>query len=240
MKLLIVDGLSETRKYYLDRIACEHKNEVYQAVSAEDAAFWMLDIKPDIIITSEILSFRNGFELARLAQKSELPMPVIVIANDADNAIQAISNGVFDFLLMPVSAKTINHSIEKAVRFIEEKRAEIKENADSERVRIRVKTANGYRLIDIDKLLYCEAEGAYSHLFFSDGSSYYTTYNLGRIEKLIENYRFIRINRSALVSLGNIREINKKEGLCIMNDEKLTQFKITKNYIRKLEAELII
>ncbi|MBN1768441.1 MAG: response regulator transcription factor [Prolixibacteraceae bacterium] len=240
MKLLIVDGLSETRNYYLDRIACEYKNEVYQAVSAEDAAFWMLDIKPDIIITSEILSFRNGFELARLAQKSEMPMPVIVIANDADNAIQAISNGVFDFLLMPVSAKTINYSIEKAVRFIEEKRAEIKENADGERIRIRVKTANGYRLIDIDKLLYCEAEGAYSHLFFSDGSSYYTTYNLGRIEKLIENYRFIRINRSALVSLGNIREINKKEGLCIMNDEKLTQFKITKNYIRKLEAELII
>ncbi|MDA3881014.1 MAG: LytTR family DNA-binding domain-containing protein [Prolixibacteraceae bacterium] len=241
MKLLIVDGIPETRNYYLENIAGEYKTDVFHAVSAEDAAFQILDIKPDIVVISEILSFRSGFELARIIQKNEMNIPVILIANDADNAIQAIGNNIFDFLLMPLSSKMMNLSIKKAIQFIREiHTSEELVKSPKEDVKVRMKTIKGYRLIDMQHMLYCEAEGAYTNLFFNDGTSYYTTYNLGRIEGLIKTYNFIRINRSVLVNLSRVREVNKKDGKCIIDDEKSTSFKMSKKYIRKLETESIL
>lgn len=240
MRLLIIDGIASTRKEYIDLIDNRYLSDVSEANSAEDAAFHILERKPDVIITSDVLSFRSGYQLAKLVNDSDMEIPVIVISNDTNKAILAITNNVFDFIVSPVSALRLNDSIERALGVIK-KIYESKDEALSiNNVKVKITTPSGFRLIELDRLMYCEAEGAYTKLYFNDGEWHCSTYNLGKIESLIKDYFFIRINRSVVINLKKIKIIDKKDEICILEDGLQAKFKMTKKKIREMEKNLII
>ncbi|MCF8361138.1 MAG: LytTR family DNA-binding domain-containing protein [Prolixibacteraceae bacterium] len=239
MRLLIIDGIDSTRNEYIELIDKKYLSDVSEANSAEDAAFHILERKPDVIITSDILSFRSGYDLARLIDNVDLKIPVIVIANDTDRAILAINNNVFDFLVKPVSSTRLNNAIENALNMIKET-YENSVISNLKDVKIKINTPSGFRLIELNQLLYCEAEGTYTKLFFNDGEWYYSTYNLGKIEKLIKDYFFIRINRSVLINLSKVKLIDKKDESCILEDGIKVSFKISKKKIREMEKDLTL
>jgi len=240
MRLLIIDGIASTRKEYIDLIDKKYLSDVSEANSAEDAAFHILKRRPDVIITSDVLSFRSGYELARLVNDSDLKIPVIVISNDTDRAILAISNNVFDFMVRPVKALRLNNAIENAFCTIKEMYGNKVKKTDTNDVKVKINTPSGFRLIEIDKLMYCEAEGTYTKLFLSDGEWYYSTYNLGKVENLIKDFFFIRINRSVVINLRKVKVINKKDETCILEDGLEAKFKITKKKIREMEKNLTL
>ena len=65
--------------------------------------------KPDILITDIRMPFMDGLELSRLVKK-ELPQIKIIILsgyNEFDYAKNAISIGVTDYLLKPISSAKI-------------------------------------------------------------------------------------------------------------------------------------
>jgi DNA-binding LytR/AlgR family response regulator len=240
MRLLITDGIASTRKEYIDLIDKKYLSDVSEANSAEDAAFHILQRKPDVIITSDVLSFRSGYELAKLVNDLDMKIPVIVISNDTDRAILAITNNVFDFIVRPVNSFRINGAIERALSAIK-KMYECKNEApNTNDVKVKINTPSGFRFIELDRLMYCEAEGTYTKLYFNDGEWYYSTYNLGKIEGLIKDYFFIRINRSVVINLKKVKFINRKDETCMLEDGLQAKFKMTKKKIREMEKNLTI
>lgn len=240
MRLLIIDGIASTRKEYIDLVDKKYLSDVSEANSAEDGSFHILERKPDVIITSDVLSFRSGYELAKLIYEQDLKIPVIVISNDADRAIHAISSNVFDFIIKPVKPSRLNNAIENALDALKEMYEHKNKAPNTNDVKVKVNTPSGFRLIELDQLIYCEAEGTYTKLYFNDGEWYYSTYNLGKIESLINGYYFIRINRSVLINLKKVKLINKKDEICVLDDGIQAKFKMTKKKIREMEKNLTI
>lgn len=113
---------------------------VGEAGDGELAYPMIRDLKPDIVITDIRMPFMDGLELSRLIKK-ELPSTKIIILSGYDDfqyAREAISIGVTDYLLKPISGAQLLEAIGKVsdgiraeqdqLRFMERYKKEREEN----------------------------------------------------------------------------------------------------------------
>lgn len=241
MKFIIVDGIQQTRTQYEQQILdlVPHA-EIIHSMSAEDAIYNVLDKQPDIIIASEILTFRSGFDMVRLLNKINSKIPVIIIANDSSNALEAIKTNVFDYLVHPFDETVLKETLEKAVQHIN-RHIHVNSGRKFEKnSRLKISTTSGWRLVNLDEVCYCIADGTYTSICFCNGEKEYSSYNLGRIEKVLTNHHFMRISRSVVVNLKKIRRIDKLKDTCTLEmDNEDVSFSISRVNLKKLENDRI-
>ena len=121
---------------------------VGEASDGELAYPMILDLKPDILITDIKMPFMDGLELSELVKK-ELPNINIIILSGYDEftyAQKAVSLGVTEYLLKPVTPSGLLETIKKVQQKIEEERQaenevdwsreEIEEKNDVARLRL--------------------------------------------------------------------------------------------------------
>lgn len=97
---------------------------VGEASDGELAYPMILDLKPDILITDIKMPFMDGLELSELVKK-ELPNINIIILSGYDEftyAQKAVSLGVTEYLLKPITPSKLLESIKKLQQRIEEER----------------------------------------------------------------------------------------------------------------------
>lgn len=107
-----------------------------EAADGEMALSAILELKPDILITDIRMPFMDGLALSR-AVKRAIPRTKIVIISGHDEfeyAQQAISIGVDEYLLKPLSSKSLLETLDKTADRIEEERSRL---ADIHRDRMR-------------------------------------------------------------------------------------------------------
>ncbi len=115
---------------------------VGEAGDGEVALPKIIKTKPDILITDIRMPFMDGLELSRLV-KSEMPDIKIVVLSGYDDfnyAKQAISIGVEEYILKPVSEENLMEELKKIADIIDreqkEKEARIKYVHDMEEIRL--------------------------------------------------------------------------------------------------------
>jgi len=213
---------------------------ILESNSAEDALFQIVDKKPHIVIASDLLSGRSGFELANLVYENEFMVPFIILSNNQSQVVEAIRNHVSEFLVYPFPAEKLISSINKAIGDFEDANSGSL-SVKNKKAKIRINTTDGFKLLEVDLLSHCKADGAYAKLFFSDGVEIFTSYNLGKIEKVLKEYKFVRINRSTIINLRRIKSIDWKRSICRLDTgDGKEEFKITKSSLKKLEEYNII
>jgi len=95
-----------------------------EAPDGEVALSMILDSKPDILITDIKMPFVDGLTLSRIVKKN-LPLIKIIILSGHDEfeyAREAISIGVEEYLLKPVSAQEMIKTLEKVAKRIDEEK----------------------------------------------------------------------------------------------------------------------
>jgi len=95
-----------------------------EAPDGEVALSMILDSKPDILITDIKMPFVDGLTLSRIVKKN-LPLIKIIILSGHDEfeyAREAISIGVEEYLLKPVSAREMIRTLEKVTKRIDEEK----------------------------------------------------------------------------------------------------------------------
>ena len=121
---------------------------VGEASDGELAYPMILDLKPDILITDIKMPFMDGLELSELVKK-ELPHINIIILSGYDEftyAQKAVSLGVTEYLLKPITPARLLETIRRLQQKIEEERLsenevdwskeEIEEKNDVARIRL--------------------------------------------------------------------------------------------------------
>lgn len=99
---------------------------VGEAGDGEVALPKIIKSKPDILITDIRMPFMDGLELSRLV-KSEMPdIKIIVLSgyDDFNYAKQAISIGVEEYILKPVSEETLMEELKKVAEIISKEKQE--------------------------------------------------------------------------------------------------------------------
>ena len=108
-----------------------------EAPDGEIALSMLQDVKPDILITDIRMPFMDGLELCRQVSRT-MPWVYIVILSGYDDftyAREAISLGVKEYLLKPVSGQELRTVLERiALRIQEDKRQQASLNAYREQM----------------------------------------------------------------------------------------------------------
>ena len=239
LKVLIVDNEKDSRNLLNDYLS---KNpgisEIAMAKTTEEALFQYMNLIPDIIFLDTFMPGRDGIDLIELLQKRKMEANIVIVSAHKDFAITAIKKSIYDFILKPVDFKELGRIINK---FRMKKNATITDQVDQllqnydDGKKIKLCSSNSHILIDPNDITFCKAMGSYTEIFLLNGRKEVANNNLGRVEASLKNYHFFRIQRSTLVNLDQIANVNKSTNTCTVTvDNKKVSLQGSKKQIRLL------
>ncbi|MCP4311606.1 MAG: response regulator transcription factor [Bacteroidetes bacterium] len=245
LKILIVDDKPEARELLEFILQEEDGLKVVGLAGGVDEALELLKQEgPDLVLLDIQMPDKDGFHFIEQVKQSGIETGIIFVTAFDHYAIQAIRNSVFDYIMKPIMQKELFEAID---RFRNRDGKREKQNL-SELLEVlkgygtgkmKLNTRSGYILINPSEVVYCKADGNYTHLQLESGSSEITTQNLGAIEELLVSAAFFRVSRSYLVNLKFLARVDRKSSLCILEyNSDSYSIKIPSQKIRMLEASL--
>jgi len=144
-------------------------------------------------------------------------------------AIQALRLGAFDYLLKPINqdalnkllnrlVKKINYEDQKLNNFVFEKFSSI------QKIKSRKKLLPGAQdliNVDLDNVLYFEADGIFSWAFLKNGVKLFISLQLKQLEDDLQFIDYFRIHKSYLINLNEVVKVSRKDGITVvMSDDK--------------------
>ncbi len=220
IRILIV----EDEKPILDTIHsiiqdnCSNAEILGTARDISSAKELIIKTNPDLLLLDINLPDGTSFEL--LQQIENPDFKVIFITAFEEYAIKAIKLSALDYLVKPVDPIELIESINKAEETINKSNNELKLNALLSNVKnlsekpkkIILNTAESMHLIDVQDIIRCESDGAYTRLFINDGKKIMISKVLKDYEDLLQDCGFMRIHKSHIVNLNYIDRFEKADG----------------------------
>ena len=244
LTLLLVDDEEEVREL-LTILLQSYKgcdiDIIGEASSVEDALRVVKDQVPDLILLDIQMPGKDGFQLIDVLRDMRLYPGIIFVTAFENYAIRAIRNSAFDYLLKPVNKSELYNAID---RF-----REMKNRGQDQRLnelvellhkskpgRIRLNTRTGYFFINPEDIIFCEADGNYSHLTLQNGKKEISTLNLGNLEKQLDGGDFLRISRTYIINMNYLSRVDRRSNTCeLEHNGKAHYIKIPPQKIRLLE-----
>lgn len=162
---------------------------------------------PDLIFLDIEMPNGNGFTLIHELRELGVHLNYILISGHLHYAIEGIRANVLDFLLKPIDFDDLFKAVHKAEvairKYSDGQGYPYKKSTDlMHGNRLKFPTKNGFILINLDEVVFVEADCNYSNVTMNNGEKFVISANLGAIEKQINFTNFCRISRSHLVNLG--------------------------------------
>ena len=251
MKAIILDDAYNSYHLLTHLLeSCSVKVEIIgSACSLEEGKQLIKILQPDLVFVNlgkdeEILWFE-------LFDSDEIgDIPIVVLADDPQYALNAIHLGMLDYLLKPLEKEEVEHMLQKASRELEKK----KKRENSYRLvldvlqkmqgsqlasRISISTADGIFLKELSDIVRMEAKEGYTNIIFTEGQKeILASINLGEYESRFKKYpEFMRVHRSHLVNLNYVDRYIRSDGgyLMLKNGNKV---QVSRNYKDSLMVQL--
>jgi len=200
--------------------------------------------QPDLLFLDIQMPKLTGFELLEVLD----PIPAIIFTTAYDQfAIKAFELRAIDYLLKPFSLERFTEALEKA-RFNLNKKEEFAKNIKTltenraetdELERIVVKQGKQIHVIDIEDMVYLEADGDYVRIV-TEKAKFLKENTLKFYETKLDGNRFVRIHRSRILNVEFLDKIElyEKESylITLKTGEKimasLTGYKLLKELLK--------
>ncbi len=224
IRVLVVDDEAPARRRLVRMLRAARDAElVGEAASGQDAVTAIRRLTPDVVFLDVQMPGLDGFGVIREIGVDAMPTVVFVTAFDA-HALRAFEVQALDYLLKPFSPErleTVLARIRTRLRLEQSREAawpEAEEALATPGAETspplaapplqRLLVADGDRevLVSLARVDRIEAEGNYVRLFAGD-RSYLLRQALSALEARLEPGRFLRANRSTLVRMDAIAEI---------------------------------
>jgi two-component system LytT family response regulator len=181
------------------------------------------EIKPDIVFLDIQMPDGTGFDLLKMIPQKTFE--VIFITAHEEFAIKAIKFSALDYILKPIDPEELKKSIEKAIESIDHKREDsqfeaLQQNIQpSQKRRLVLKTQESVHVVDLDKIIRCEADRNYTSFYLVDHKKILVSKTLKDYETLLTGHNFLRVQQSHLVNLDYVDRYDKAHGgTVIMKD----------------------
>lgn len=177
---------------------------------------------PDIVFLDMDMRGNKGMDILKLIPPG-LEKNVIYVTGQEQVALDAIKTGVADCLLKPVSPG----GVVAAVDHIRAKRqAELFDLRNKLKDKLLINKHDKAVVIDINEIVYMEADGPYTKFVTSDSARIKSSKSLGYYLRLLADKHILqRVNRSFVINFEHIREIIKDENgggrLVLSNNESI-------------------
>ena len=188
---------------------------VGEATSGEEAMAAIARLRPDLLYLDVQMPPPDGIAVLRAVQETWLPCTIFTTAF-AEHAVQAFELQAIDYLLTPFSELRFNQSLERARARLarspagrDERLAALLQRPEvvaNPIERFLVKNNERYVVVSAADILWVESAANYVVLHTSSGNQVLRR-TLGQLEGELDAEVFFRTSRSALVNLGEVREV---------------------------------
>lgn len=180
---------------------------------------------PDVVLLDVEMQDGTGFDL--LKQLTKVQFQLIFVTAYNQYAVQAFKFSAIDYLLKPVDPTELQNSLQKAqeniANHILKQQLEVlllqMNKPANDNLQIVLKDTRKTYFVQINDILYCKADGAYTVFYLMDKTTICQSHNLKYFEEMLEQYGFIRPHHSYIVNKSRVRNFDKKNDTLILDDE---------------------
>jgi len=222
MRAVIVEDEVNVREGFIKMLKtfCPEVKVLSTADSVESAKLMIENTDFDLLFLDVNLPDGTGFDLLDILEAYNFL--IIFVTAYSQYAISAFKMSAVDYLLKPVSPTLLQDAINKAKNGIEKQNREglkiLKNNLNEFDIKKKIvlKDLNNIHLVELDKIIYCHADGSYTKFLIENESEIITSINLKEYEEMLATYDFIRCHHSYLVNLNHIARISKTDGATLV------------------------
>ncbi|GHN00585.1 DNA-binding response regulator [Cytophagales bacterium WSM2-2] len=228
LNAVIIDDESDSRQILASYLT-KYCPDVKVCGFGESVATGLETIKkyqPDIVFLDIEMPYGNGFDL--LDKIKEVTFETVFVTAFDNYAIRALNQSAAYYLLKPVNIDELINAVEK----IKSERASenystraklLVENFNSGKQRIMLPTLEGFEIVDINSILYCEAADNFTKFYFETGTPLLICRTLKYFEDILTEHRFLRIHRSYVINPDFIIRYSKGKGgyVTMKNNQEL-------------------
>jgi len=206
MKVLIVDDEPKGQQA-IQTILSQGFNfiEIVGMASNIDEAYGLiLTQKPDLVFLDIEMPGGTGFDL--LERFEQINFEIVFVTGFNHYAINAINFNCLHYISKPVVGSKIGEAIERYIkrtdhRNIDKRIDNLKLNLKEKKAsKIVIPTKTGYNFVNLDSILFLEAEGTYTKIELSNGKSIFSSRILSHYDKLLDASQFFRVHRTFIVN----------------------------------------
>lgn len=202
MKVLIVDD-EPLAKARLQRLLLAHPEHqiVGEAADGGTGLQMAIELQPDLVFLDIEMPDRNGLSVAAELMQLVPPPAVVFVTAHPQHALAAYQVAPADYLLKPISAPQLATSLQRiglATKAHLEKQ--------QEQHWISYKSGGVLRRIELQQLLYLQADEKYVRMVFSGGEAL-TDLSLKQLEELYPE-QLLRIHRNTLVLKRRLKALH--------------------------------
>ncbi|MDG1913934.1 MAG: LytTR family DNA-binding domain-containing protein [Crocinitomix sp.] len=215
---IIVDDEAISRETLQNYVVkyCEQVEVKALCENVEEGIAAIKEHQPDIVFLDIEMPYGDGFDL--LDQVETINFDVVFITAFSNYAIRALNLSATYYILKPVDIDELVSAVDK----IRENRTENNETsiqskilldnlkvANGQMQRIVLPQLSGFIVVQVNTILYAQADDNYSIIHLMDGKKHVVSKTLKFFDEMLKDLGFMRIHKSHLVNMGGITEYKK-------------------------------
>jgi two-component system LytT family response regulator len=171
---------------------CRHGREAVSVIRSTGPDLVFLDVKmPEL----------DGFGVIEEVGADRMP-PVVFITAFDDFAVRAFDVHALDYLVKPFSDARFEATLRRA-------RQRLAELQVAGRTRFVVKLGSRSVVVTAEEIEWIEAQDYYALIHVGD-AAHLVRHSIRSLETLLDARRFARVNRSSIVNLDQVRQIDRR------------------------------
>lgn len=230
IRVVVVDDEYQAR-ILLVRLIEDNFPEMKVLGQAADvsAAFELIQTtQPDLVFLDIQMRNETGFDL--LLRFNDICFDVIFTTAHQEYAIKAFRFNAIDYLLKPIILTELKEAVER-VKVKEDPRQNVSisqlielqqsiSNPRKTQEKITIPTSNGFVLVALPDIMYCEAQNNYTQFHLINNQKITSSYTLKQYHEMLSPYQFFRANRSFLINLNHVKMYKRSEGgIIVMSND---------------------
>lgn len=191
-----------------------HVEVLAECSNLPDAVLAVNEYHPDVLFLDIEMPKYNGLQILEFYKEKELPCALVFVSAYNEFAMQAFRLSALDYLLKPATLELVEEVLDKVSlqepKQQRERIENLKGHYDQSFNRIALPNSSGFQFVDVNTILYIEADGMYSTLFLEHKNPVLVSKPLVDFERLLSgNNLFFKVHRKYIINLNHMLRFTK-------------------------------